>query len=132
MFFRWLGLHTVYYNRSVTRTFVWNLHAMNAHSLLLLRDHHREEEGVRRWEQKIWRFVAGDDNPHFAALHMAASGEAMPRAAFENLKRRANENYPGFFAWERDPDTWWNQERDVRGPGLDVLLPYWTLRYYSR
>lgn len=132
LFFKMLALNTVHYNRSITRTFAWNLNAMTAHTLMLLRDHHLEGEGVQRWEEKIWRFVAVDDNPHFAAMHIAFTGEPMPKAAWQNLQTRAAANYYKFFAWEKDRDVWWHEEKKTEGPGLDVLLPYWTLRYYAR
>ncbi|MCP4035319.1 MAG: hypothetical protein GY733_00150 [bacterium] len=131
-FFAMLPLSTAYYNRFITRTFAWNLNAMNAHTLMVLDDHHREGRGVRRWEEKIWRFMATDDNPHFAALHIAWTGEPMPRAAWKNLQMRAAHNYYKFFAWEKDPDQWWHDEQKTEGPGLDVLLPYWTMRHYAR
>jgi hypothetical protein len=131
-FFEHLHLNTAYYNRSITRTFVWNLHAMNAHSLTLLADHHRETRGVGRWEENIWRFTARDDNPHFAALHIAWTEEPMPKAAWQNLERRAANPYYKFFCWDKDPEHWWHQAQQTEGPGLEVLLPYWMLRYYAR
>ena len=130
-FFKSVGLHTAYYNRHITRTFAWNLHAMNAHTLVLLSDHHLEERGVRRWERRIWRFLAADDNPHFAAMHFAWRAEPMPELAWKNLQRRAADNYYKFFSWERDPDAWWHGVESTEGPGLDVLLPYWMQRYYD-
>jgi len=76
--------------------------------------------------------AAGDDNPHFTALHIAWTGEPMPMAAWPNLQRRAADSYHKFYSWEKDPEQWWHEAQETEGPGLDVLLPYWTLRYYAR
>ncbi len=130
-FFDATRLRTAYYNRWFMRTFVFNLHMLNAHTLLVLREHHRDEVGVRRWQNRLWSLVQDDENPHFAALHFAATGVPPSAKALANLRRRAEESYPGFFAWEKDPDDWWGSARKVRGPGIDVLLPYWMLRYYT-
>lgn len=55
----------------------------------------------------------------------------MPRAAWKNLEARAHDGYYKFFAWQKDPDNWWHEAKMTEGPGLDVLLPYWTLRYWT-
>ncbi len=128
-FFQQVGLRTAYYNRWLMRTFVFHLHLMNAHTLLLLRDHHAEHAEVRRWHDKLWSFVTADENPQFAALHHAATGAPPSADSLGHLERRSRENYRGFFAWEKDPEAWWDDTRTVRGPGIDVLLPYWMLRY---
>jgi hypothetical protein len=131
MFFKTLPFNTFYYNRSITRTFAFNLRAINAHSLWVLRDFHKDEKGVRSWEKTIWRFMAADDNPHFAALHSSLTGEQMPKGAWENFQRRVGDTYYKFFSWQKDPDEWWPEDRITDGPGLDILLPYWMMRYYT-
>ncbi|GAG36100.1 unnamed protein product, partial [marine sediment metagenome] len=130
-FFQTLCFHTFYYNRSITRTFAFNLRAINAHSLLVLGDFHEDEKGARSWEKIIWKSVAADHNPHFAALHNCWTGYPMPNGAWSNFMRRTNETYYKFFSWQKDPEEWWPSDRLTDGPGLDILLPYWMMRYYS-
>jgi hypothetical protein len=91
---------------------------MTAHSLMLLRGHHLEAQGVERWEKTIWRFLASDDNPHFAAMHSAWSGAPISNVAWENLQRRATDDYYKFFSWEKDPEQWWHLPMPTEGPGL--------------
>ena len=106
------------------RTFVYNLNMMTAFSLILLDEHHKEGDGARRWRKILWSKVKMDNNPHFDIL----AGEEMSMA---NFNCRMWHPYPGFFSWQKPPSEWWGNDRDVRGPGIDVLLPYWMKRYFN-
>ncbi|MDP6977807.1 MAG: hypothetical protein QF570_04280 [Myxococcota bacterium] len=81
-----------------------------------------------------WLACAAPPTPvsrHTLETGTAATGAPPSPAAIANLERRNEDAYPGFFAWEKPPEDWWHSTREVRGPGIDVLLPYWMLRYYA-
>jgi len=130
-FFRWIWLVTIHYNRWITNTYSFGLNLFDAHSLLLLNKEHKEAKGVSKWHERLWSFVRRDKNPHFAALHLAATGDPIPTEEMANLERRGEEPYRKFFSWSRPPKDWWSDGNDVRrGPGIDVLLPYWMNEFY--
>jgi hypothetical protein len=131
-FFRWIWLTTMHYNRWITNTYSFGLNLLDAHSLTLLHRDHKESKGVCNWHKRLWRFVRKDDNPHFGALHLAATGEPLSAKSVANLERRSEEPYRKFFAWSKDPADWWDDGSDKRtGPGIDVLLPYWMNEFYK-
>jgi hypothetical protein len=130
-FFRFIWLVTIHYNRWITNTYSFGLNLFDAHSLMLLNKDHKEAKGARTWHNRLWRFVRKDKNPHFEALHLAATGEPISTEAMANLERRGEEPYRKFFSWSRPPKDWWSDGNDVRrGPGIDVLLPYWMNEFY--
>ncbi len=131
-FFWCVGLTTIYYNRLITRTFSYNLNAMEAHSLFLLRDHHKEKKGVIKWVKKIHRMMKKDNSPYFDVMHKAVTGEKLSDASLGNLSKRIDQPYYKFFCWSKDPERWWVVNNNSDGPGIDTLLPYWMFIYYNK
>jgi hypothetical protein len=129
MFMRFIWFTTAHYNRIFTRTFSFSLNAMDAHSLFLLSDFHKEGKGTLRWIKRIQSFMKCDDNPHFDALYYAATGEPVSFRSKMNLHKRMRNNYPAFFSWQKDPDSWWGESETKEGPGIDALLPYWIIEH---
>jgi len=129
LWFKFISLTTLHYNRIFTRTFSFSLNAMDAHSLFLLRDYHKEGYGVAKWIDRIHSFMKKDNNPYFDALYYVATDEKPSDKSLANLRKRIeSEQYPGFFSWQKDPDDWWDTSDTKEGPGIDSMLPYWLLR----
>ena len=129
LFLRYIWLTTIHYNRIITRTFSFSLNAMDAHSLFLLSDYHKEGKGAVAWVRRLQCFMRKDRNPYFDALHYAATGEEPHTKSRANWYRRIQENYPGFFSWQKDPESWWRKSDKKVGPGIDAMLPYWVIEH---
>ena len=132
LFLRFIWLTTIHYNRIITRTFSFSLNAMDAHSLFLLSDFHKEKKGARNWIKRIHRFMRKDKNPYFDALYFASTGVEPDEDSLNHLADRISSPiYPNFFSWQKDPDDWWVSSDRKTGPGIDAMLPYWMIRYYE-
>ena len=97
---------------------------------MMLRGHFKDEDAVEKWRDVVYNFVAKDSNPHFDELYVFfEKTRHMPDASYANFTRRLRSNYPGFFTWQKPQKEWWVTHETIEGPELDVLLPYWMMRY---
>lgn len=129
LWFRFIPLVTLHYNRRWQAAYSHLLNSLDAHSLLMLDEYHYEGRGVRKWWDRIWKQMKGDASPHFAAIDGAFRGRGFDVREAANLWKLVEHPYSGSYQWNREVEDRWPTGKPTIGGGLDLLHPYWLDEY---